>query len=410
MTQFLAVTRSSPLELSPPLTGPHLDPNKYKPPQGLREAVEVALLLGAPLVLTGRPGAGKTQAAFWLANELNAGNVQRFNVKSTTTGNDLLYVFDEVGRFRDAAAAEAKPLISYVRFNALGLGILNALGPNAPLKTTDGVWLDDRSALDDRAELLRKAFVGQPAKNPTDESASPQPATQIQRGVVRVADLLPHDRVFAGADPRSIVVLIDELDKAPRDTPNDLLAEVERMEFALPELGLVVGRKPEKKVLSGSMHPAQATRPPESGRGARPIVIITSNAEKGLPEPFLRRCAYFDVPFPNGAILAQILASSLSDMKPGRFVDEVVEASGALVDDGARLERAPGTAELLAWGESVRRMGSLTPASSLRAWIAKVPEAQFIATLGVLLKNRADVARGKEILLAWATPRGAERA
>ena len=71
------------------------------------------------------------------------------------------------------------------------------------------------------------------------------------------------------------VVLIDEVDKAPRDFPNDLLDEIDRMEFSVPELGETF----------------TATH--------RPVVIITSNSERQLPDPFLRRCVFHEIEFPS---------------------------------------------------------------------------------------------------------------
>src|SRR5690606_30689569 len=78
-------------------------------------------------------------------------------------------------------------------------------------------------------------------------------------------------------DPRSSVVLIDEIDKAPRDFPNDLLNEMENFSFDIRELGLHVPRPPQK---------------------ARTIVIMTSNSEQNLPNAFLRRCVFYHIPFP----------------------------------------------------------------------------------------------------------------
>src|SRR5690606_33200853 len=83
------------------------------------------------------------------------------------------------------------------------------------------------------------------------------------------------------------VVLIDEVDKAPRDFPNDLLDEIDRMEFEVPEFGWT--------------HSARH----------RPIVIITSNSERQLPDPFLRRCVYHYIPFPDPERLTMILRQRL---------------------------------------------------------------------------------------------------
>jgi MoxR-like ATPase len=73
------------------------------------------------------------------------------------------------------------------------------------------------------------------------------------------------------------VVLIDEIDKAPRDLPNDLLNEIEGMEFTVRETGQRFA----------------------ATDGYRPIVILTSNSEKNLPDAFLRRCVFYHIDFSN---------------------------------------------------------------------------------------------------------------
>src|SRR5215471_4965664 len=253
MADFTAIQSEDPLRLRPPLAEAHKRSDAYFPADGLQQAIDVSMLLGQPLLLTGDPGTGKTRAAYWLAEQIKAGPLLRFDVKSTSTGTDLLYHFDEVARFRDSTRREEKPLVRYLRFNALGAAILHAAGGGAVLQTVTGEPLEGATLARHR-ELLLDAFG---AKAPHD-------------GKVTAALLAPDDTAFAGAAPVHRVVLIDELDKAPRDTPNDLLAEIEDMGFKIPELGLLV----------------------QADAGFRPIVIITSNSEKSLPDPFLRRCAY----------------------------------------------------------------------------------------------------------------------
>ncbi|KSB89101.1 hypothetical protein AS593_04190 [Caulobacter vibrioides] len=356
------------MKLCEPLTARHDDPVNYNPPPGLKEAVDVAMMLGEPIVLTGAPGAGKTQAAKWLAHHLNANEVLRFDVKSTTLGADLLYAFDDVARFRDAAAGrtpqfDVKPLVRYLRFNALGYGIVRAAGPNSVLWTVGGEELKGGDVIQRHRKLLDDAFG--PGWQPTGDE-------------VRVCDLFPDDadfrQPFRGREVR--VVLIDELDKAPRDTPNDLLVEVENMTFLIAELGLRV--KTDRKV--------------------RPIVVITSNAEKPLPEPFLRRCAYFDVPRVRGETLKAILQGSLKGRSVSEnLINEVVEVADLLHSSQDAIHRKPGTAELLAWSEVLARLGA---GSGLKAWGRKQRD-QLAQSLTALLKQADDQRAGLDMITKW---------
>src|SRR5262245_56561311 len=85
--------------------------------------------------------------------------------------------------------------------------------------------------------------------------------------------------------PVTTVVLIDEIDKAPRDFPNDLLREIDRMEFEVPEV------EPPARFCAKAKH----------------FVLITSNSERRLPMPFLRRCVYAHVEFPDAETLTRIV-------------------------------------------------------------------------------------------------------
>ncbi|MEI2769421.1 MAG: AAA family ATPase, partial [Candidatus Competibacter sp.] len=210
-------------------------PEGYLAPPDLAAAVDAALTLGIPLLLTGEPGSGKSALADSVAYELGLGRALRFVVKSDTEARDLFYRFDTVGRFHAAQTpgADAHPG-RHISFAALGKAILHAKPPSF-------------------VEAL-----GVPA----------------------------HAVDHPGERTRS-VVLIDEIDKAPRDVPNDILVEIETMAFDIPELG-GGDRGPVRVGLDDAKNENQY----------RPIVIFTSNREKALPEPFLRRCAFYHLEFP----------------------------------------------------------------------------------------------------------------
>jgi len=161
------------------------------------------------------------------------------------------------------------------------------------------------------------------------------------------------------------VVLIDEIDKAPRDFPNGLLQVLEERVFQIDETG-------------GKIHAAPGA--------PRPIVIITSNSERDLPDAFLRRCVFYELEFPSRGELAKIVKKHLVEATPsdgylGAIIDRFMR-----VRDYPDLRKRPATSELVAW---------------LRVLVdANVKEDAFAGTLledlypGVLLKTRADFNSG----------------
>jgi MoxR-like ATPase len=125
------------------------------------------------------------------------------------------------------------------------------------------------------------------------------------------------------------VVLIDEIDKAPRDFPNDLLEAIEELSFKVPELN--------NKTFKYSS-------------GKSPVLIITSNSEKDLPSAFLRRVIFYHIPFPNQELLIKILNKRV-------FEDEGVSENllSKITEHFFNIrkikgiQKKPATAEFLAW-------------------------------------------------------------
>jgi MoxR-like ATPase len=167
---------------------------------------------------------------------------------------------------------------------------------------------------------------------------------------------------IASDTPR--VVLIDEIDKAPRDFPNDLLDEIDKMQFTLPDL---------------RAEPFRATH--------RPIVVITSNNERQLPDPFLRRCVFHSIDFPDEKRLREIVAERLGHL---RLADRLVEVATKRFldfrDAALRLDKPPATGELLPWVRMLARSGidvAQLDAVALRD----------LPFLGALVKNKGDLDR-----------------
>jgi MoxR-like ATPase len=344
------------------------EPKDYRATPQLAAAVDVALTLGMPLLLTGEPGSGKSGLAESLAWELGLGEVLRFPVKSETESRDLFYRFDTVGRFHAAQTRDSRPEDSdparFIAFEALGRAIMLAL----PVAIVDQLGLP--------------------------EHALSHPGT-----------------------PRRSVVLIDEIDKAPRDVPNDILVEIERMQFTIPELS-AAGR-PVVRVGLGD----------EDNR-YRPIVVFTSNSEKALPDPFLRRCVYHHLEFP--PFDADLRARGLDLDEERVTVDTIVRArlgerylgregiAGQVADalaffaslrrEGLGLERRPTLAELLDWLDHLMPQRLPVAQWTLLAALSTPGDADTEQRLltgiaSLLLKKPADGRRAPMLLEAWRKER-----
>ncbi len=164
----------------------------------------------------------------------------------------------------------------------------------------------------------------------------------------------------AFAQKERVVLLIDEIDKADIEFPNDLLQELDRMEFFVYETGETI--KADK----------------------RPLVIITSNNEKELPDAFLRRCFFHYISFPDAGTMAEIINVHYPDIKD-RLVKNAL-ASFYEVRDVPGLKKKPSTSELLDWLKLL--MNEDIDPETLREQDA----GKLIPPLhGALIKNEQDV-------------------
>jgi MoxR-like ATPase len=169
----------------------------------------------------------------------------------------------------------------------------------------------------------------------------------------------PLGEAFAAAE--RVVLLIDEIDKADIEFPNDLLHELDRMRFHILETGEeVVARH-------------------------RPVVIITSNNEKELPDAFLRRCVFHFIEFPDPELMSRIVRVHHPSLEED-LLTQALEAFYKLRKVG-RLRKRPSTSELIDWIAALRAAG-----------ISEVLLEKNLPFLGALLKKEQDLQTFEEFL------------
>jgi len=302
----------------------------YFPGADLKTVVQYARLLERPLLLRGEPGCGKTKLAQAVAYELYNDTEENYrdhyfewHVKSTTKAIDGLYTYDHLARLRDIQVYQHEK------------------SPTLKQK------IDDKKAYRDFGPL-GKALL----------SASKE---------------------------RPAILLIDEIDKADIDFPNDLLLELDQKRFSIKETGESFIAK------------------------VAPIIIITSNDEKELPNPFLRRCVFHYIDFPDKALLLNIVRAKaiaiLKEFKENEFPkatdvslklqQEIVEIFCALQEvakTNPATDKAPSTSELLDWLKIIHYT-KLKDASKLKG---DTLPAEDLLHVEVLFKSLDDQKTAKE--------------
>ncbi len=185
-----------------------------------------------------------------------------------------------------------------------------------------------------------------------------------QFGEGNVADIKQYIRLGklgeAFTSEKQCVLLIDEIDKADLEFPNDLLWELDKMEFYINETKETIKTK------------------------TRPIVIITSNAEKELPDAFLRRCIFHYIEFPDRDKMTEIIHAHYGDIDK-KLVEQAMEAFYSL-REMKELQKKPSTSELLDWIQALMISGI-----DIKTIVDEIPY------VGVLLKKNEDIEVMREI-------------
>lgn len=289
----------------------------YLPSHELVEVVNLAIHLERPLLLKGEPGCGKTKLARAVAHELNLA-YEEWNIKSTSRAKDGLYTYDAVGRLRDAQLASAS-------------------------RISDEELKKINKRFDNPINYVKYGSLGKAIKN----------------------------------EEKRTVLLIDEIDKADIDFPNDLLVELDKFKFEIEET--------EEKIIA--KYP--------------PIVFITSNDEKDLPDAFLRRCLFHYIKFPEHEKLKEIINDHFSNEKKEwlteDLLEEIINSFETLRNKMGEVKGQAGkkvsTSELLDWVKAIiyeiqKNKNNENNANNENQEVSKLFEQ--LLHPGVLLKNWED--------------------
>ncbi|MFF3330545.1 AAA family ATPase [Streptomyces sp. NPDC002888] len=271
--------RATPLADPPPWrTFPRTPQHRqYQPPPGLVDAVNTAVHLRRPLLVSGPAGSGKSTVIEQVAHELDLGPVLRWHITSRSSLTEALYRYDALGRIHAQS--------------------LRAATPHGP--------------------------TGRAGRGRSRDDIAPF----LQLGPLGTA-LLPAGR------PRAL--LIDEIDKSDLDLPSDLLEVLERGEYEIPEL--VRYRRPRVKIRQWDSDEEHLV---ERGRvqcTQFPFILLTSNGERDFSPAFLRRCIRYKMPPLSDDLLRGIVKAHFGEIPDGggelvgQFAERVTAGEHLAID------------------------------------------------------------------------------
>ncbi len=272
---------------------------KYLCDRELAQAFHMARVIGMPLLIEGEPGTGKTELPLQFAQDMGL-DLFVYPVGSKSSVEQFVAKFDHVKYLRDSQVE-----------------ILNAQREEKGMKT-------------------KLSTGGRQTENLQD---------YVLKG--------PATKAFS--TPNS-VLLIDEIDKAPREFPNDLLYALSHRKLVMPESGEIIEVKEENM----------------------PTIVITSNREQELPTAFKGRCVYHYISFPPKETMHEIVEKHYPTMND-ELQDKCINLFYQMRSLG--LERAPATRELLSW---IKYLNSFKKAEALT-------KVNRVEGMGVLIKNQKDL-------------------
>jgi len=272
---------------------------KYLCDKNLAQAFHMSRILGMPLLIEGEPGTGKTELPIQYAQDLN---LELFVYATGSKSNTEQFVarFDHVKYLRDSQ-----------------IEVLNAQREEKGLKT--------------------KLTTG-------------------GRDTEKLKDYVVHGAAAKAFSKPNSVLLIDEIDKAPREFPNDLLYALSHRKLILPESNEVI----------------------EISEEEMPAIVITSNREQELPTAFKGRCIYHYIHFPEAETMREIVSKHHPKVED-KIVNVALDVFYHLRNLG--LERAPTTRELLNWLKYIKHYTSEEAISKIKT----------LEGLGALVKTQSDL-------------------